>query len=585
MRRGTRLAALFAISLAACLPPTGTEGPRNRCEGDADCAVGVCNVELGMCVTAAREEPLQIALRVVTEDTGYAAEGFEASFAPAPIAGPMSRDLALPPPVRCTALVRDLRDGMPISADVVFRTESPIPGRAPTVRTPSARAELTGDESPYNLSTQLLPARRYTVEVQPTGQYARRLPPLRPVQPWMSPDVGETARLPEVLVAYPAPCSASQTEGCLSAIEGIVVDGDDRPLDGYVVVAVETATGNVISSISITGEDDLGEPAEAGTFSAAMDVRHAAAPESWYFRVTPSTALIEQSGPLPSFTVEPLSLFPGEMARIRAPRVDDFVLYEGTVRAATGTERWLEGATLRFVSTDIADITTNALGGYTVEATTDASGVFQVNLLPGTYDVTVTPSAGANAELAVLRETVNLSEATGVARGQSFVVPERTAFTGTVETRDGLGMNDAVVVARARSTSEGESLLGAVSTAARSNEVTTDANGLFELRLDVGLYDLAVVPPSGSNFPRTVRIDQAIGGAETTITDVFELQTPMTLTGRVTVDGAAAPPVTGGRVEAWAVIDDGAGGERAVLVGEAVIDGEGAYTLLLPSSL
>lgn len=573
-----RLLPVLGLVLAGCLGLPASMGPTNTCEADADCVSGQCNVELGMCVSGAREEALRIAFRVNAEGAPFGVTPLPVDFMPMDIDEPGSRNFELPVPVLVSGHVRDSVTDESISSQVLLRAQSPIPGRAPIVIDPSVSATVNDGSYTTNLMTTVLPDTDYTVEVRPNGEAASALPPWRPVQPWRSPEPGEFARLPDLLVTYPERCGDTQTTDCLASIEGVVVDEGDLPQDGFIVTAIETATGRVISSTATTGDGDM----EPGHFVAVLDVRYVTAPDTWFFRIVPSVERSEAVGPRPTWTVEAVNLFGEGLVRIRTPRVEGTVLYEGFVETEDGLP--VADAQLALETRDVVDPTSNVVGVFRTTATTDEEGRFSVELLPATYDVVVVPpSREASAELAVLRESVDLTTAGERVSGQAFQLPARQVLGGTVVAAGMLQMSGAQVVANARPSAPTE--LGDIARHARSAETMTGTAGRFRLPVDVGVYDITVLPPPGSNFPWHVRSIE-VGGADSALENRYDIDNPMTLTGEVAfVEGDDRTVAVGGTIEAYAVVDDGEGGERTVLVGRAEIDEEGRYTLLLPPSI
>ena len=533
-----------------------------------------------MCVTGAREAPLRIAFRVNAEGAPFGVTPLPVDFSPMEIDEPGARDFELPVPVLVSGFVQDAVDGNGVSAQLLLRSDGAIPGRAPAVLDPAVSATMNDGTFVTNLMTAVVPDTDYTVEVRPTGEAASLLPPWRPPQPWRSPGAGESARLPEVLVTYPNRCGATQTTDCLATIEGIVVSEDDLPQDNFIVTAVETATGRVISSTAVTGEPD---GVEQGHFVAVMDVRWVVAPESWFFRIVPSVERTEAVGPRPTWTVEAVNLFGDGLVRIRTPRVEGTVLYEGFVETEDGEP--VADVQLALESREVVDETSNVVGVFRTATTTDEQGRFSVELLPASYDVVIVPpSRESSAELAVLRERVDLSGAGERVSGQAFQLPPRQVLGGSVLTSAMRSVDGAQVIATARPNATTE--LGEIARHARSAETETGDMGRFRLPVDVGVYDLAVMPPPGSNFPWHVRVDEEVGGGDSALENRYDLENPMTLTGEVAfVEGDDRVVATGGTIEAYAVVDDGEDGERTVLVGRAEIDEEGRYTLLLPPSI
>ncbi|MGE0784126.1 MAG: hypothetical protein AB7S26_00460 [Sandaracinaceae bacterium] len=573
----TRALALAFLAYASCVPVEPV-GPANVCEVDADCHAGACNVELGMCVTNARE-PLQIILEVTPDSDLAGGPGLTLAYDPMTIDGPQQLDLSVPSGIPTSGRVWDATTGAEVDAQVTFRLESPIAG-VPSSSVVADVGDVQSDsEYRYNFATRLLPERAYSVEVNPVGELRATLPPLR-IGQLMTSQAGSTVRIPDVLV-YPRQCAASalddpfNAEPCLVTVPGLVVDADGAPQSSMIVRAIETATGRVISSVNQTGDD--------GAFDSVMELAYWRDATRWHFRITPSTERVAMNGPSPTFTVEPASLFPGtERVRILTPRVAARVLYEGTVEAASSPGEGLPNATLSFESRDVFDASSGVLGVFGASTATDDAGHFSIELIPGTYEVVIVPDRALSGEFSIIGEQRDLTTASGDLRGQVFQVPERTRFGGTIQTSAGEPVVDARIRAEARQEVPDE--LDPLAQFARPVEVMSGATGVFDLRLDVGYYDVTIVPPARSNYPWVLARDVAIGGASAPFSAVYEVETPVTLSGVASFDrDGTRVPVTGGTLRAYAVI--GGDAERAVLIGESTVGADGHYTLLLPPAL
>jgi hypothetical protein len=575
------LSALLA-ALGGCAT-TEAEGPTNTCASDDDCASGTCQLELGMCVTAPRSR-LRVGLEIQPATNPYGGSVVPVSFEPFDVTGPAVRELQLPVGVPATALLTDV-SGEPVTADVTFALESAIPGGAPVQIEARARSERMRDGRDgyqFNLAAQLLPGEIYDVSVQPTGEWRSRLPPLR-FQGFMS--AQGPHRLDDWL-RYPQPCSAEEVaaaaagephDACLHAIEGTVVDAEGLAQPGMFVRVIDVVSGRVLSSTYATGSDDALGP---GDFRVVLDVDRWVDQESWLFQITPTSQRVEERGPSPSFAVAPIALFEDDgRITIQTPDASSVVTYTGFVERGA-TDAGVEGATLSFRATDVADDTTGVVGSFRTSATTGEGGLFEVELLPGTYQVLVTPT---DPELGILEQEVIIGGGESVS-GQVFALPERTRLQGIVQTGAGLGMLDARVRAQTRGIDLG-GMLPPIARYARSNSALTDLDGRFGFGLDVGVYDLIIEPPAGSNFPWLVQPDQAIGGSDAPLSNVYELENPVTLTGTAVFGmGDDRLPVANGEIRAYAVLETG-GGTRAVPIGRTTTDETGHYTLLLPPSL
>ncbi|MBX3273497.1 MAG: carboxypeptidase regulatory-like domain-containing protein [Sandaracinaceae bacterium] len=568
------LVGLFALS-AGCESITGGP-PSNHCVSDDECVAARCDTALGMCVTESRR-PMRLALEVrpMTEPYGGSVQAIP--FAPFALDGAGPQELELEPGVLVQGLVRG--GGAPIAAELTFSRQSPIPGRAPSTITVEASGATpvrleAGREAAF--LTQLLPG-RHELTVSPTGEWRALFPPL--YRAYETPAEGN-GFLP---LDYPPLCAdpAADTD-CLATFEGQVVDRAGVGQAGVVVRLVDRLTGRPLSSRYVTASDLERDP---GYFRLVFPVEHWRATDGWFLRVSPAPHRVEEVGPSPIYTrpAEALTELDG-MIRVLSPNVDAMRLtYAGTVEDADG--RPLEGASVQFTSTDVTDPTTNITGTYTASVRTDASGAFSVELLghadsPATYDIVVTPSQSEGSS-GVLRVSRVLGSS---ANGQLFTAPPRARFGGTVQTLTGERMLDARVEARTRG-SDRDGALDPAAFLARSNQTSTDANGLFDLRLDVGLYDVVIEPPAGTNFPWRIERDVAIGSSGAPFTSVYELEHPVPVTGvaRWRVDDTTQP-VVDGEVRAYALVEGSDGSMRALLVARATTDARGAYTLLVPPS-
>jgi hypothetical protein len=344
-----------------------------------------------------------------------------------------------------------------------------------------------------------------------------------------------------------------------------------------IVRAVEPVTGRVVSSTYTTGSDPT-QP------TGYFELRLAPGTEpSWLFTINASGARIEEGRPSPTFSVDPSALIEGtEGVTILVPPVSTQVItYRGFVEVADHAGQGT-GATLTFTARNVLDETTQVIGTFrAMVATSDEPGYegeFTAVLLPGAYDVVVTPTS---SEHAVVREMVSLESAAGEVSGQVFAVPLRTRYQGTVQTLDAEPMVNAQVRGQARG-STFASTLPDVAVYARSSDTVTDADGLFALPLDIGLYDVIVEPPSGTNWPWAIDRDVPVGAPDARPAHIFELRPPVPLSGRATFAGGL--PVASGEVRAYAIVDEGAGATRAVQIGRAQTDAEGRFTVLLPPS-
>jgi protocatechuate 3,4-dioxygenase beta subunit len=173
--------------------------------------------------------------------------------------------------------------------------------------------------------------------------------------------------------------------------------------------------------------------------------------------------------------------------------------------------------------------------GASVSVETGAEGNYTLSgLLPGTYDVTVTPPVGFNLALARF-------PGINVARGETTTLPVALKKGGTIEGKvmDSAGTPLAEVNVKAIEADTGI-----------SSWVQTDVYGRYSLTgLFSGTYELTIKPPAELNL-LTARIAEVVVTAgETTIIADVELVQAGILEGKVT--DAESKPVKGAEIRLW----------------------------------
>jgi hypothetical protein len=554
MARRRTFAALLSVLAVGC--GTFIDPPGNRCTSDADCASETrCDVDEGMCVAEPRTA-YRVGFEVLAASDPYGGTPTAISFPPIALEGQTVHDLPIRGSIPVRGLVHWRLD--PVTANVTFALLSEFPGGPTThVETQSSAEPVASDGRRANYATRLVPSRIYEVRVEPNGDWLSELPPIR--LRFESTVAG--TRIDEDL-PYP---------DTLTEIEGVIVDADGIEQPGMIVRA-EDMSGAAVSSTYTTGSDAEVSP---GHFLLRM----VPGVERWLFTIHASNDRIQMGGLSPEFTVDPGASFPGEAVTIVVPPVSDQVIvYQGTVEAASSPGRG-QPATLAFVSNDVVDDTTGVIGSFRTMTTTAEDGTFEVSLLPGTYDVLITPS---NPTLGIQHEqNVRIDPTTTQLRGQIFAVPNRLLYGGWAQTADATRMFDARIRSHARGSTY-EDMLAPVAIYARSNETRTDFEGFFSLPLDVGLYDVVVEPPLGSNWPWEIQRDVPIG-ASTTISNVLQVGAPVPISGTVYYEELSRLPASMALVRAFAILDDGEGSTRTVQIGETTADADGNFTLLLPA--
>lgn len=556
------------------------ELPQNHCSNDTDCrGVGAsCDTDRNMCVGVV-DSPLRIGFSVLPADDPLGGAPIKSVFSASDVSSSTARDLDLSPRMTVVGTVRFQGEAVP--AEVRFLRPSPISGaEALSVRALTlAEAANAPDGYLADYSLRVAGGEAYDVIVQPTGDATRSLPPLHLAVNTPEADQGRADLIyPDTMAE---PCGEARFEGCTftGEVYGLSVDGSALPEDGLSVRAVDPETGDVVSSTAASGGDRVGgEAAEPGVFS----VRIAPGASGWVLKITggPERSLF------PTVIADPALFFPGSARpRVLVPRLHS-VHYVGFVES--GSAQRLGNASVTFRASDVFDSTTQILGSFRTTITSEAPGPdgdpsrvgrFEADLLPGSYEVTITPQGGSGQGVLVQELPVVPRPDGSAIMGQIFRVPQRAMLGGLLRTATGDPMPGVAFSAMAR----GQSTANPAADYNRSSDTLTDGLGQFALGLDIGVYDLVAQPPTSSGFPWALRRSLEIGAEDSVRIENLEVPAPIPVVGVVrSTDGAL---MAGARVTAIAVVPNADGGERAVAVGEALTDEDGRYEVLLPSTL
>lgn len=559
----------MVLLLGACDLTFGEEELlRNQCSRDDDCAGAVCEPEAGICVTPSIPS-MEVGLTVSAPSGGSSSAPPEVALPPTEVDGPLEHDLDLPPSILVAGRIRSEDTGAQVPAQVRFLQASPLEGTAPTELVTSTSPVLlpSGVEADYQL--RVVAGGSYDVIVEPTGDAARAFPPLY-LGELEAPAEGDVWSLD---IRYPA---------SLVSEEGSVFSYDEEqevPEDGLQVRAVEVATGRVVSSAALTGMTATAPPEESEPGHFTLHLSPGAGP--FVLRITAGA----DRPYFPTLTLDPELSFPSELV---VPDLEP-VTYEGVVEASSVAGGGPVGdAVVKLRSEDLFGDESAIRGTFRTTVTTDEDGRFTAEVLPGTYDVIVSPSGGGamsgsegatgtTGKLGVLVHSDVRIETTDTAvRGQLFMVPLRSQLGGEVRSFDGRPMVGTTVQATALGRSieaHPESQFN------RSSNAVVDGSGLFDLRLDVGVFDLSARPPGGSGFPRVVMPEWTMSSPGSLVSRRIDVPAPVPVRGVVrSADGTA---LAGAEVEAYTVVRDVEETPRSVTLGRAVTGADGSYELFL----
>ena len=561
--------ALVLFALGGCsFESSDVQMIENSCGDDASCPAGTCDGNICIDDTGASVEVAIEVLRGSMDALGKTPASW--AFAAESASGSSVRDLVLPATREVRGVVRwgDLR--VPATLRFVRRMAGPVASLAPiAVEVDTLREEADAEgQGVYDFRTVLVAGETYDVVVMPSSDIVvtptdATAPAIRSLPPMYLELVVESGDSPEPFrfdVGFPADiskeCSENVEAACTFEAEIVCMDGEVEIAEtGLQVRAVDRQTGRVVSSI--------GETDEFGRFS----IRIGEDVSGYLIRVTSSAG----SEPIPAVSFDPVVAFADDPVekRICIPRLDP-LQFTGGVRDTD--DRAVPGATVRFLSTTIFGENPLGLqGSFNGSATTNEEGAFSVELLPGSYSITVTPPEDVENTWGILSEERLVGEE--VAETATLIVPSRFGLRGGVTTFHEELASGVTVLARARLTSE----LGAVH---KSQEAVTTKLGGFEMNVDRGLYDVQVKAPSETGFAWVVEPELVMSGD---LARVYRLDPPIPVRGVLrSSDGEI---VTDALIRAYVFPRADGGATRSLQVAETVPGEDGSYRLLIAPRL
>ena len=534
---------------------------RNECSVPSDCT-GTATCEESICVST-ETDALEIAVRVIpSEDTPTLPSWTEAPFR---LVRSATHDVTLPHIVQIAGTLEWAGEAR-IPATITF-TRPGLPGRPLDRVTVSTFTEpMRIGDIDADFSARLESGSMYTVEVTPSAEnmpdteipWLRELPPMRILQ-LETPSSPEGSAIWPVELAYPPLEEACSSMFAACSLAGTVVNSDAEPQEGLQVRAVDGETGRVVSSTALTDAE--------GNFTIVTSPDA----EAFVLRVTGG----DERPLFPTVSIDPALLPPGETLRIRVPEAQT-VTYRGTVQTEGGDG---VGATLTFESDDVFDEAVMARGSFRTSTSTESNGSFEVELLAGTYEIVVSPSAGTYAPVADELRITPPTSGEPIVSGQLFITPERAVLGGNVRTASGEAFPGVQLEAVALGVQEDEEMPRS-SIYNRSSEATSgEIDGLFDLRLDVGVYDVFVKPPSESKYGWLVMSNYSVGSL-TTLANPFTIEPPVPVQG--VIRDANGTEIPNAEVT---VLGRTEGDERFVEIGRARADETGFYRVLVSPRL
>lgn len=593
--RALLLLALAALGPACLVDGSPVVGGRiEACSADADCDPGAtCDRATRRCVSRARTE-----LFFAITPAAASASAYPTLTRPRTVAVDERVDLTLRAPrtVFGAVTVPDpaVENGRPVPATLEF-TPADLAGVRPPVQAVAGTSpeRIAAANNALATWTATLTEGLYDVVVRPASTLAATVPPRF--------ERGFEVRADSLAqrfdLAYPT--TYARWEG--------VIEGDlGQRIPNFSVRAVDPSANNrVLSTVSSTAGD--GTDGSAGRFACNMAP---GGPEAWTLRLSSDDgmgagvvidiprAALSAAAPsgrdlrvtLPDVT----GLTHAAAARTAVPGAPPpngpcvgCVDVRASVEVAEpdGHGRALRGATvtLRTALTPPAGIA-GASAWYEARVQTGTDGNFRAWLVPGDYDVTITPSGDGLPSMIQHGYRVR-ADATQQA-GQVFAVAQRPSLAGRVLGRDGLAVRNARVTAvpyhdaAPNNPCLGDPDMRALAARATPEDVATGADGAYRLELNPGLYRLLIEPPESSGFPVTLGAPVCV--ARRVMDFDATLEAPVQVRG--VVRDAAGAPAPGATVEALVRMREGEARGVVLRVARATAAADGSYLLLIPAS-
>ena len=230
---------------------------------------------------------------------------------------------------------------------------------------------------------------------------------------------------------------------------------------------------------------------------------------------------------------------------------------------------------------------TQSQASFRVTTQADASGDFSANLVQGTYNVIVSPTADASVTSVEAPWEVDPSN---LGFGKAFQLPQRPIAQGDVVTTAGGAVASVPVVATAHAPDMKtyfDAFASTTSLVARNGNVTTDGMGMFAFPIDPVSVDFSVRPDASSRFGWLVIPGLLVNSASVAPIDdlkALTLNAPVLVTGTVSSPDGVVPSAV---IRAYIPVPpiDKTAPPNLVQIGETVADANGHYELPLPASV
>lgn len=366
-------------------------------------------------------------------------------------------------------------------------------------------------------------------------------------------------------------------------LKGVVISGPDRDLAGFTVELVDPVRGVPLSAAVMLGPAINGESQLLGGPNADDEegIAYYSTPRLLLRLSEPDGALVVH------WDFESLDLDGDGEVKCN---LDDLIANPKDLTAKVVDEqtRAVPGATVTIKSRVLTG-SASENGSFRVTATTGADGNFNVQLIPGIYQVLVVPPGEDGP--AVLDANWEISPDAGCC-GKGFPLPARSLLTALVSTPLGDPASSVSVVASPSlpgTSTYFQNVIESLELLPRQSTTSTSNDGTFRLTVDSGLYDLTVRAASSTGFPWLVRPSVLV--ADVSKEPVAKLEdlvvpSPALFIGRATAQGV---DVAGGTLRAYLPLADGSTQEtspvRVIQIGETIVGADGRFVLPVPPTV
>ncbi len=567
--------AWLCIAGSACsFTQAKTSIQQNACQTDNECASG-SQCKSGLCVMPGAPVATSIALslEVTPKRMPDGSSPIPMVFGPFTLDGPPRRNFDLILPLAVAGRVHDAQTDVPANLSFVPSDTHAQQNEALHVGTTDASAPGAG-----SFHVQLLPAITYHVSVEPTDT-------TRPAYRFdWSLDSGTSLDIDYATLQWKT--------------RHFVVNG--APTDRKLMVrALDKTTGVAVSNtaeVSAAGLTLLMAP-DATSFRLEITAQQSDASAAQ----NPSACPDPDVNPsvFPVLTVDDTALGTDSHGDgiVALPQIPAPIRYSGVVKLCSGQSvLGQQGLPLALNATALT-FTDNAAS---VKATYNASVTamldkttgelpFCMRVLPGSYLLVVTPPASLTCGIFAERRSIAAPSGGGDINDAVVQLQPPAVLTGTIETPDGTALSSASVDALAL----GRDLVFAaddpsVASYNRSKQATSDAKGMFQVPVDLGVYDVVIKPAAGSGFAWQVLYDVEIAARRNTFATRVTLDSPVLVQGTLhylDADARAQTSLVGAEVHAYTTVTEAGSKTRSIEVGRSTADDTGQVTLLIAPNL